>query len=169
MNANDIDTQAYQALKKMAARYMSNERVNHTLCPTALVNEAYLKLYGRDSSVEAVFPEKMNFMAVAARSMRQILVDHALAKKALKRGGGQKTMIIMEDQMSNPTIDVDILHLNAALNKLAEVDETKAKIVELRYFSGMTLAEVAQELGLSIATIKRKWTAARAWLYREMA
>ena len=159
-----LDPAAYEKLKRTAAYYMSGERSNHTLCPTALVNEAFLKFH--KSSPEA---NRTEFLIQAARNMRQILVNHALARNALKRGGGGPTLLQIDEQAVGHEQEIDIVALDDALTRLQAMDETKARIVELRYFSGLSNQEIAAELNLSIATIKRRWVAARAWLYRELA
>jgi len=161
-----IDNATYLKLKRIAAVFMRDERHNHTLSPTALVNEAYLRLHpaGEKGSVEHRF-----FLASAARDMRQILVDYARAKKAEKRGGGLPAMTLDENIHADVAATVDILALNSALEKMAASDMAKVHIVEMRYFCGMTLEEIATELEISLATVKRKWTAARAWLFRELS
>ncbi len=160
--SNTLDPVAYEKLKKIARYYMSGERANHTLCPTALVNEAYLKFHQSSPSTS-----RTNFLSLAARNMRQILVNHALARNALKRGGGGPSLLQFDDQVGHQP-ELDILALDDALKKLEGVDEIKARIIELRYFSGLTNEEVAEVLDISVATVKRRWTAARAWLYREL-
>jgi len=144
---------------------MKGERQGHTLSPTALVNEAYLRLYSEE---ERNGQTHRSFYSSAARGMRQILVDYARGKKADKRGGGISAITLNEQQHAAAEINLDILELNTALEKLATIDQEKVSIVEMRYFAGMTLDEVATELDISIATVKRKWTTARAWLFREL-
>lgn len=161
-----IDNSTYLQLKHIAAAYMRNERQNHTLCPTALVNEAYLRLHPASHSDDN---GRGKFMASVARSMRQILVDHARAKKSDKRGGGISAITLDESLHFTADPDINILALNNALEKMLTYDELKVHIVEMRYFSGMTLEEIAVELEISVATVKRKWTAARAWLFRELS
>lgn len=158
-----IDQTTYYKLKHLAAIFMRNERQNHTLSPTALVNEAYLRL----RVAEVMDPQY--FLATAARDMRQILVDHARAKNARKRGDGIPAISLDEDLHASVSLDVDIIALNAALDKLAIADAVKVRIVEMRYFAGMTLAEIASELSIPVATVKRKWTMARTWLFRELS
>jgi len=160
-----FDDTAYSRLKRMAAVYMLDEKPGHTLCPTALVKEVYLRHGGHKNSGQVC---RRGFYAAAARSMRQILVDHARAKNALKRGAGIAAITFDEQIHSNPAQNVDVLALDQALEKLAHRDQNKVRIVEMRYFSGMTLEEIAGELQVSLATVKRKWTAARAWLFREL-
>jgi len=159
-----LDPAAYDKLKRVAAYYMSGERPNHTLCPTALVNEAFLKFHKSSPAAN-----RSDFLIQAARNMRQILVNHAHARNALKRGGGGPTLLQIDEQAVGHEQEIDIVALDDALTRLQAMDETKARIVELRYFSGLSNQEIAAELNLSIATIKRRWVAARAWLYRELA
>lgn len=159
----EIDTKAYKELKRIAGYYMAGERSGHTLSPTALVNEAYLKFSAAKNQ-----STQIEFKIVASRNMRQILVNHALARKAQKRGGDDTTLLVPEDALGNPESGVDLLALNQALERLEAVDETKARIVDLRYFAGCTNEEIADILDISVATVKRKWSAARAWLFREM-
>ncbi len=145
---------------------MRDEQRGHTLSPTALVNEAYLRLY---SAEERSGISHSSFQAAAARSMRQILVDYARAKKAGKRGGNVSAITLHENIHSEINTDIDILALNDALDKLAASDTSKVQIVEMRYFSGMTLGEIAVELEISVATVKRRWVTAKAWLFREIS
>jgi len=153
----------YDELRRIAARYISRERPGQTLQATALVNEAYLRLAAerpRD------FANKTHFLAIAALSMRQILVQRARARKAAKRGGAPHRITLDDrniDQAHLPA-DVDVLALDEALSKLATLDREQAQIVELRYFAGLTVEETADVLGSSPATVKRHWAMARAWL-----
>ncbi|MCF6354670.1 MAG: ECF-type sigma factor [Candidatus Polarisedimenticolaceae bacterium] len=161
-----IDNTTYLKLKRIAAVCMRDERHNHTLSPTALVNEAYLRLHPAGEKGSA---GHRCFLAAAARDMRQILVDHARAKKAEKRGGGLPALTLDESIHGDVAATVDILALNSALEKMAMSDMTRVHVVEMRYFCGMTLEEIAAELEISVATVKRKWTTARAWLFRELS
>ncbi len=161
---SEIISGAYNELKRVASYYMSRERSGHTLTPTALVNEAYLKYHAAKKECTQI-----EFRVVASRNMRQILVNHALAKKAQKRGGDQNTIVVPEDALGNQEPGVDLLALNDSLERLEKVDDLKARIVDLRYFAGCTNEEIAEELDMSVATVKRKWTAARAWLFRDMS
>jgi len=154
-------------LHRQAARAMRREGDVHTLQATALVNEAYLRLVDQ-SRVE--WRNRAHFFGVAANLMRRILVDHARARKAAKRGGGVSPLSLggvgFEDQAIEG--DVDVLMLNDALEKLAAFDPDQARVVELRYFSGLSIDETAEALQVSSATVKREWATARAWLRREM-
>lgn len=152
-------SEAYGALRGLAASYLHRERSDHTLQPTALVHEAYLKLAGdRDWKSET------HFQAVAANAMRQILVDHARARNAQKRGGGWLKVTLSADAAATPGADVDLLALDEALSALADLDQRKARIVELRFFGGLTCAESAVEVGVSPKTAEADWYFARAWL-----
>lgn len=156
----------YDELHRSAARAMRGESTGHTLQPTALVNEAYLRLVDQS---RAVWQNRAQFFGVAAQVMRRVLVDHARARLSEKRGGGARA-ITLDDlrDASLPPIDVDILDLNEALEKLAALDPVQARVVELRYFTGLNIDETAEALGISPATVKREWTVARAWLRREL-
>jgi RNA polymerase sigma factor (TIGR02999 family) len=152
----------YQELKKIAAYKLSLERKNHTLQATALVHEAYLRLIDQHS---VDWKNRSHFFAIASEMMRRILVNHAESHNAKKRGDGQ-TMISLDDAENLAIADseVDLIFLDNALNELAEFDETQAKIVEMKFFGGLTNEEVAEVLGVSDSTIKREWRMARAWL-----
>jgi RNA polymerase sigma-70 factor, ECF subfamily len=153
----------YDELRSLASGYMSRERSDHTLQTTALVNEAYLKLVGYK---DALLENRLHFFAVAAKVMRQILIDHARTRHKEKRGG--KAVKISLDEaivMSNERAS-DLLALDDALNELAAIDQRKCRVVELRFFGGMTIDETAEFLGVSFNTVVRDWEMARAWLYR---
>lgn len=156
----------YDELHKQARRYLRRERHNHTLQTTALIHEAYIKLIDQP---EMRFKNRIHFFAVAANLMRRILVDHARAKNREKRGGNAETLQFDEKTISaeNEQI-VDLIALDEALNRLAEYDEQQARIVELRYFSGLTLEETAEVLNISRTTVATDWAMAKAWLYREL-
>lgn len=155
----------YDELRRLAAHYLRGERGNHTLQPTALVNEAYLCLAKQD---DVRWQNRAHFLAIAANTMRRVLVDHARERGAAKRGGDRRRVtlrssIALDDQ------DVDILSLDEALRKLASFDPAGARVVELRFFGGLTIEETGEAMGASPATVKRIWTAAKAWLYRELS
>lgn len=158
----------YDELHGLAAALFRNEfRANHTLQPTALVHEAYLKLVGNGSN-KISWQNRAHFFGIAARAMRQILVTHAVARKTEKRGGGQ-TIIAFDDAVSFfQTQDIEILALHEALEKLARLDKRQAEIVELKFFGGLTSEETAEILQISVSTVKREWEMARSWLYREL-
>jgi len=155
----------YAELRRIAARSLRAERKEHTLQPTALVNEAYLRLVDQQNPV---WQNRAHFLGCAARLMRNILVDHARAHRADKRGGGQVRVTLGEELLRIEEREVDLLALDAALDRLAEQDEQKSRIVELRYFGGLSTEETAEVLGVSDRTVKRAWALARAWLRREL-
>ncbi len=155
----------YPELQKQAQRRLRRERPDHTLQPTALVNEVYLRL--SDSEIE--WSDRVHFFAVASQAMRRVLVDHAKAKRSLKRGGGRLRVTLVDEHSKTPQAAPDVLDLDAALTRLAELDERKARIVELHYFGGLTYDEAAEALGVSEATITRELRFARAWLERALA
>jgi RNA polymerase sigma factor (TIGR02999 family) len=155
----------YDELRRIAAGYIRRERPGQTLQATALVNEAFLRL-----AAEKVrpFANRTHFLAIAALSMRQILVQRARARKAAKRGGAPQRVTLDEGLMLSEAPNVDILALDEALTRLAVLDSELARIVELRYFGGLTVEETAEAVGSSPATVKRQWAMARAWLKRAM-
>jgi RNA polymerase sigma factor (TIGR02999 family) len=157
----------YDELRRLASNYLRRERAGHTLQPTALVNEAYLKLVDQR---KARWQNRAQFFGVAAQLMRRILVDHARIRQAQKRGGSdqQQLSLSQADQVAEKP-DIDLLALHEALNDLALIDEQQARIVELRFFGGLTIEETAEVLAISHATVERDWTLARAWLRRELS
>jgi RNA polymerase sigma factor (TIGR02999 family) len=156
----------YHELRRIAARSLRRERPGQTLQPTALVHEAYLRLL-RDE--DRSFQNRAHFLAIAARSMREILVEHARARGAQKRGGHRQRVTLDEDVAAGQPRDVELVALDAALERLEQVDATHARIVELKFFGGLTNEETAEALGVSPATVKRGWAMARAWLFRELS
>ena len=156
----------YGELRRLAHHYMRGERSDHVLQTTALVNEAYLRL----AQVERVqFRDRTHFMAVAATQMRRILVDHARARGADKRGGGVEVGSLEQIAGTLADASVDVTALDAALEELARFDPRQARIVELRFFGGLSIAEVADALDISPATVGREWVSARAWLYHHLS
>jgi RNA polymerase sigma factor (TIGR02999 family) len=155
----------YGELRRLAARYMRRERPGQSLQATALVHEAYLRLFKDD---DLSFQNRAHFLGIAARSMRQILVEHARARDAAKRGGERRRITLDEGVAVGQPLDVDVLALDEVLERLAARDPHQARIVELRYFGGLTNEETAEALGVSPATVKREWAVARAWLFREL-
>jgi RNA polymerase sigma-70 factor (ECF subfamily) len=154
----------HHELRKRAAAYLRRERPNHTLQPTALVNEAYLRLIGQR---RVNWVNRAQFFGVAAQIMRRVLVDHARERHAAKRPGGVR--VTLDDGIgSAPPVDCEVLMLDLALRELARIDERQAQIVELKYFGGLSEQEVGAVLSLSRATITREWQSARAWMYRRM-
>ncbi len=154
----------YDELHRLASYYLSSERSDHTLQSTALVHEAYLRLI-EPSSLD--IESRAHFFGIAARVMRHILVDHARARSASKRGGGCVITLDESAQLLQKQ-DPDLIALDDALNELARLDEQQARIVELRFFAGLSIAETSRALEISPATVKRDWSNARLWLYREL-
>jgi RNA polymerase sigma factor (TIGR02999 family) len=156
----------YQELRTIAGRYLSRESSGHTLQSTALVHEAYFKLIGQR---RVRWQNRAHFFGIAAQMMRRILIDHARHQSRDKRGGPAPTLSL-DDAVATAGMetDVDLLALDEALTSLARIDPRGARIIELRFFSGLTLEETAEVVGISAGTVKRDWSAARAWLYREM-
>jgi RNA polymerase sigma-70 factor (ECF subfamily) len=154
----------YDELHRLAHHYMRMEHAGHTLQTTAVVNEAYLRLVEID---RIRWQDRTHFVAMAATAMRRVLVDHARAQARDKRGGGV-AITSLDADVSAPEPNVDVLALNEALDRLATLDPNQARLVELRYFAGLTIDEVAAALGVSAGTVKRDWAIAKAWLYREL-
>jgi RNA polymerase sigma factor (TIGR02999 family) len=155
----------YGELRRIAQHYLNNERPGHTLQSTALVHEAYVRLAHQN------LPEWQNrahFFAVAAQLMRQILVDHARSQRASKRGGNVYKLALDDAAEQSQAPDVDIVALDDALKTLAVMDSQQSKVVELKFFGGLSIEDTADVLGISPSTVKRDWTTARAWLYREL-
>jgi RNA polymerase sigma-70 factor (ECF subfamily) len=155
----------YDELRRLADHYLRQERPDHTLQPTALVHEAYLKLVDQ-TSVD--WQNRAHFFGVSAQVMRQILVDHARRHRASKRGGLQQKLTLDEAIDYSQPLDVDLVALDDALTALAQLDARQSKIVELRFFGGLTIEETAVALGISPATVKVDWGMAKAWLRREI-
>ena len=156
----------YDELRKIARRCLASQRGDHTLQPTALVHEAYLRLARRDS---LDWRDRVHFFAMAAQMMRQILVDHARKQAAAKRGGNAITLVIDEALVASKASNLDVLALDAAMTKLASLDPRQCQIVELRFFGGLSIEETAQVVNISPATTKREWATARLWLHQAMS
>lgn len=158
----------YDELRIVAAALLKNERPNHTLQPTALVHEAFLRLAGAGNAI--TWQNRAHFFGIAARSMRQILVNYANARNAAKRGAAvSREQLTIEAAVDSLTVlNIDILDLHCALEKLALLDETAEKIVELRFFGGLTHEEVAEVLNITVAAARREWEMAKIWLYAEL-
>jgi RNA polymerase sigma-70 factor (ECF subfamily) len=156
----------YEELRRLAHRYMSRERQGHTLQTTALVGEAYLRLAGAEG---VRWQNRTHFFAISANLMRRILVDHARAHAYAKRGGGARRVTLDEAAVVSAESAAEVVALHEALDELARIDPRQSRIVELRYFGGLTIEETAQALDLSPATVKREWSTARAWLYKEIS
>lgn len=154
-------------LRRLAAGLLRHERPDHTLQPTALVHEVFLRLSGlRAMHLDG----RRHFYGAAAEAMRRILVDHARERNALKRGGPEARKVPLEEAFNLPVdVRLDFVRLDEALTALAAASPEKARVVELRYFAGLSIEETADVLGVAPATVKRHWTFARAWLYREMS
>jgi RNA polymerase sigma factor (TIGR02999 family) len=163
---NQLLPLVYDELRRLADSFMRKERVSHTLQPTALVHEAYLRLIDQR---EVDWQNRAHFFSIAAETMRRILVNHAHSHKAAKRGG-EVTRLSVDDAFSLPgTSEVDVELLDDALKRLAHFDPDQARIVELRFFGGLTVKEVAEVAGISTATVEREWRTAKAWLQNQLA
>ncbi len=162
--AEDLLGQVYHELRALAARKMSREACGHTLQPTALVHEAWLKL----SAGSPTWENRAHFFGAAAEAMRRILVDRARQRHSAKRGGDQQRIGIEEVEIESPGRDDELLAIHESLDALAAHEPRKAELVKLRYFTGLTIEQAAELLGISAPTAKRDWRYARAWLYREM-
>jgi len=155
----------YNELRRLARANLRQQRPNHTLQTTALVHEAYLRLAGETSlRVE----DRAHFLGIAAQLMRWILVDYERNRRASKRGAGL-TRLTLHEGIASPQRDVDLLALDEALDRLAELDAQQSQIIELRYFGGLSIEDTSEFLGISPATVKRSWASARAWLLRELS
>jgi RNA polymerase sigma factor (TIGR02999 family) len=163
---NELMLLVYDELHQLAQRYMSRERPGHTWQATALVNEAWLRLAGQD---QRDWQNRAHFFGVAAQVMRHLLVDHARAQQFAKRGGAAQRVTLDENAAISHEDQVEILALDEALQRLAQLDERKSRIVELRYFGGLSVEETAEATGLSAITVKREWLKAKTWLYRELS
>jgi len=155
-----------EELRRLAHRYMSRERAGHTLQTTALVNEAFVRLVNRKN---VNWQNRAHFFGLAAQLMRTILVDHARSHACAKRGGGAFKLELDDALVVSQKKAVEVIALNDALNELVRLDPQQSRIVELRFFGGLTVEETAEVLHLSLATIKREWSTAKAWLYHELS
>jgi len=155
----------YDELRRLARHHLRMERSDHTLQSTALVHEAYMRLAGRSSPE---WQNRAHFFGIAAHLMRQILVEHARGRDAAKRGGGATRLTLDESLVSSQQKDVDVIVLDKALQELTQLDAQQGRIVELRFFAGLTIEDTSEVLGISPATVKRDWVTARAWLFRAM-
>jgi RNA polymerase sigma factor (TIGR02999 family) len=156
----------YPELHRIAAQHLRHERQGHTLQPTALVSEAYLRLARRP---DRQWQDRAHFFAVAARVVRSILVDHARARLSIKRGSGAMTVVLSDADASVPAPEVDLLDLDNALGALERLDPLQSKIVEMRYFAGLSIEETAKVLDMSPSTVKRDWIVAKTWIRRQMS
>ncbi|HEX9962824.1 MAG TPA: sigma-70 family RNA polymerase sigma factor [Pyrinomonadaceae bacterium] len=156
----------YDELRRQASRYLRRERANHTLQTTALIHEAYLKLIDQN---QVEWQNRTHFFAIAAQAMRRILVDYARERNREKRGGAAENLPLEEAAfVVSEGKNVDLVALDEALNRLAEFDERQARVVELRYFSGLSIDETADVLGISNVTVRRDWNMAKAWLHQQI-
>ncbi len=155
----------YDELRRQARRYLRREKAGHTLQTTALIHEAYLKLVDQRN---VQWQNRAHFFGVAAQLMRRILVDHARGKNRDKRGGSAVRVSLADATVLTKGQNLDVVALDEALDRLTKIDEQQSRIVELRFFSGLSVAETAEVLGISTATVKRDWSMARAWLHREI-
>ncbi|MEP7212391.1 MAG: sigma-70 family RNA polymerase sigma factor [Acidobacteriota bacterium] len=164
---NQILPHIYDELRRLASSYLRRERSNHTLQPTALVHEAYMKLIDQS---RVKWQNRAHFFGIAAQVMRRILMDHARKHTAEKRGGDAELLPIEEEILIvSHDKSAELIALDDALQQLAEMDERKARIVELRYFGGLSIEETAEVLRVSVPTVNREWRMAKAWLYSEIA
>jgi RNA polymerase sigma-70 factor (ECF subfamily) len=163
--ADELVAQVYKELRRLAAAYMRRERPGQTIQATALVHEAYLRLAGAGTP----WRDERHFVGIAARSMRQILVERARARGAQKRWGGLDRVSLVDSLMAATTGDAMLPALDEALTRLEAIDPAQARIVELRFFGGLSIEETAAALDISPATLKRRWALARAWLFRELS
>ena len=155
----------YEELRRRAAGHLRRERANHTLQPTALVHEAYLRLVDQS---RAIWQNRAHFLAVASQMMRRLLVDRERGRRADKRGGEWLRVTLEDAVAATPAVDVDVIDLDDALSRLAAFDPRKSQIAELRFFGGLSLEETGEALGVSLATVERDWQAARAWLFNAL-
>lgn len=165
-DAEQLMPLVYDEMRALARSMLNQEIPGHTLQPTALVNEAYLKLADQN---RVNWKGKTHFFAIGAKVMRRILVDHARGRKRQKRGGGMRRITLADDLRVSSRNDEDVLAIEEALEKLATLDPRQAEIIELRFFGGLTVEEVAQVLQVSKRTVESDWTMARAWLRRELS
>ena len=163
---DELAKQVYPELHSLAEALMRRERAGHTLQPTALVNEAWVKLVDGD---KVEFTGRAHFFGIAARCMRQVLVDHARGRAAEKRGGGLQRVTLDEGMWSGEDPDIELIALDDALEKLGALDARAARVAEMRLFAGMTIPEIAIELDVSSRTVDGDWATARLWLSRELA
>ena len=153
----------YSELRRLARYQLRGERAGHSLQPTALTHEAFLRLFG---TRRVSWQNRVHFFSVAAQSMRRVLVEHARKRSATKRGGGATRITLDDAKTPGETVDLDVLALNEALTELEKIDPRQCRIVELRYFGGLETEETAEVLGISPSTVKRDWRVAKIWLRR---
>ena len=156
----------YAELRRQAARYLRRERPGHTLQTTALIHEAYLRLIDQK---DVRWQNRAHFYAISAQLMRRILIDHARSRQAAKRGGSNIKLPLEETMIASEGREVDLVALDEALERLASIDPQQSRVVELKFFSGLSVEETAEVLGVSQRTVKRDWNVAKAWLRREIS
>ena len=156
----------YEELRRVARYYLKQEKQSHTLSSTALVHEAYLRLINQK---EVTWQNRAHFFGVAAQMMRRILVDHARRHGYAKRGGGALTLALEEAVATPQRRELNLVALDDALDSLAKLDDRQSRMVELRFFGGLSIEETSEVLGVSVPTVKREWASARAWLFREIS
>ncbi len=164
--SDELAAVVYRELHDLAVHFMRQERRDHTLQPTALVHEAYMRLMGNQSGT---WQNRSHFFGIASQAMRRILVDHARRRQAGKRAGGER--VTLDDALAavpEASVSVDLVALDEALSKLGALDPRQARVVELRFFGGLDVEQTAEALGISVSTVKRDWTFARAFLQREL-
>lgn len=162
---DELFAMVYEELHRLAGAYMRRERPNHTLQPTALINEAYLRLVDHSAMN---WQNRAHFFGVAAKVMRHILTDYARSRGTAKRGGNVSKLVLDEGIASDQERDIDLIKLDEALGILEKINPEQSKIVELRFFGGLSIEETAKVLGVSDSTIKRQWNVTKAWLYRQL-
>ena len=162
---DEVFASVYPRLRELAGARLRDARRDSTLNATALIHEAYLKVQRRRGSP---FRDRGHFFATAARAMRQVLINHAEARRAQKRGGGERDVTLDEGEVGTPEASAELLDLDRALARLERYSERQARVVECLFFAGLTLDDTAEALGVSRATVKRDWSTAKAWLFREM-
>jgi RNA polymerase sigma-70 factor, ECF subfamily len=165
IDVDDLAERTYAELRRLASAYMRRERPGQTLQATALVHEAYVRLAGAGTP----WHDRRHFLGIAARAMRQILVERARARGAQKRWGGMNRVSLADSLIAAANEDAMLPALDEALTRLEQIDPEQAKIIELRYFVGLGIEEAAEAMGMSPATLKRRWAMARAWLFRELS
>ena len=163
---DDLLPVVHNELRRQAARYLRRERQNHTLQPTALVNEAFIRLVDQRN---VRWQNRAHFFGVAAQAMRRILIDHARTQQRIKRGGVQQNVTLDEGMLATEARSIDVLALDEALTRLASIDERQARVVELRFFAGLSVEETATVMAISTATVKREWSMAKAWLHVQLS
>jgi RNA polymerase sigma-70 factor, ECF subfamily len=162
---DDLLPLVHNELRRQAARYLRRERHNHTLQPTALVNEAFIRLVDQRN---VRWQNRAHFFGIAAQAMRRILIDHARTQQRIKRGGVQQNVTLDEGMLAAAARSIDVLALDQALTRLASIDARQARVVELRFFGGLSVEETAAIMAISAATVKREWSMAKAWLYTQL-